>query len=34
MAGVKVAVDPFEWDNMVSQLPADYADLVFAAPVH
>jgi hypothetical protein len=34
MVGVKAAVDPFEWDNMVSQLPADYADLVFGAPVH
>jgi uncharacterized protein (DUF2267 family) len=30
MAGVKATVNGFEWDNMVSQLPEDYADLLIA----
>jgi uncharacterized protein (DUF2267 family) len=34
MAGVRSAVDPNEWQDMVSQLPDDYADLVFTGPVH
>jgi uncharacterized protein (DUF2267 family) len=30
MAGVRATVSRFEWDNMVSQLPEDYADLLIA----
>lgn len=34
MAGVKAAIDRYEWDNILDQLPADYADLMVAGPVH
>lgn len=34
MAGVKAAIDRYEWDTMFDQLPADYADLMVARPVH
>jgi uncharacterized protein (DUF2267 family) len=34
MAGVKAAIDRSEWDIILDQLPADYADLVLAGPAH
>ena len=34
MAGVKAAIDRNEWDALLDQLPADYADLVLAGPPH
>jgi hypothetical protein len=34
MAGVKAAIEGYEWNIMLAQLPADYADLVGAGPVH
>ena len=34
MAGIKAAVEPYEWESMLVQLPAEYSDLVFTDPVH
>ena len=34
MAGVRAAIDRGEWDTMLHQLPAEYADLMRPEPVH